>query len=110
MALKDITDRMQAQGLIGKIIYISKDDVNLEENQYFIQDIIGCSVYDSETQKLYGKITEVFQPGANDVYQITTEDKKNYLIPVIPQVIIDINVGQKRISIKPMKGIFDDEN
>lgn len=47
--------------------------------------------------------------GANDVYQIT-KDGKEYLIPAIPDVIVERNIEDGILTIRPMKGIFDDED
>lgn len=100
----------QAEKLRGKIIYINKNKVNLPEDEYFIQDIIGLDVFDKNTNELYGKITEVFKTGANDVYQVTSKENKNYLIPVIKEVVIDIDIPGGKINIVPIKGIFGDED
>lgn len=97
-----------AQRLRDKILYISRDDVELEEGTYFIKDLIGVKVIDKETQKEYGIITDVFQTGANDVYTIKN-DQKEYLIPAIPDVIFSTDIENKIMLITPMEGLFDDE-
>ena len=62
-----------------------------------------------------GRITEVLQTGANDVYVVDEKDgggkkKKQYLIPAIPDVIdsVDIEGGVMRIT--PIAGLLDDED
>ena len=47
--------------------------------------------------------------GANDVWHITNE-KGEYLIPAIPDVVIETDVANDKVVIKPLKGIFDDED
>ena len=94
----------------GKILYIKRDDVKLEDGRYFIEDLIGLDVFDSDTCVYYGKITDIMRTGANDVYQITSETKKNYLIPAVPQVITNININNGKMLIRPIRGIFDDED
>ena len=95
-----------AEKLVGKIIYIDKDEVELEEGRYFIEDIKGLSVYDIDTNELYGKVINVIETGANDVFEIKSEDKI-LLIPKIDQVIKEINLEKGIILIKPMKGLFE---
>lgn len=95
-----------AEKLVGKIIYIDKDEVELEEGRYFIEDIKGLSVYDIDTDELYGKVINVIETGANDVFEIKSEDKI-LLIPKIDQVIKEINLEKGIILIKPMKGLFE---
>jgi 16S rRNA processing protein RimM len=71
---------------------------------------MGLEVYDADTFVYYGVLTEVMRTGANDVYQITAPDKKDYLIPAVEEVIRDINLEKGKMLIRPVKGIFDDED
>ena len=52
-------------------------------------------------------MTEVMPTGANDVYQVTGDDKVNYLVPAIPDVIVDVDIDGGIMKIRPMRGIFD---
>ena len=100
----------EAERLIGKVVFIDREMANLSDDEYFIQDILGLSVFDQDSGKFYGKVTDIFKTGANDVYQVTSSDNKNYLIPVIDEVVKEINLKDENIQIVPMKGLFDDEN
>ncbi len=100
----------QAQKLRGMVLYLDRDDVELEEGQHFVQDLLGMEVVDADDGHVYGKLTDVSKTGANDVYHITFPDGKVHLIPKIPQVVLEINVEQERMVIRPLKGLFDDEN
>lgn len=110
LKLKGIDTPEQGDAVRGKILYIDRGDVSLADGQYFIQDLISLDVFDADSFIYYGKLTEVMRTGANDVYQITSESKKNYLIPAIPDVIQEINLTDGKMLIRPMKGIFDDED
>ncbi len=111
IALIDGFDSIEkAEVLRGKILYIDRDDVKLEKGRYFIQDLIGLSVIDIDNKKEYGKISQVLQTGANDVYEVEDEKGKKYLVPVIPDVVIKIDVENSKVYIRPIKGIFEDEN
>ena len=92
------------------VLYIDRDDVELDEGAFFVQDIIGCEVVNADTKQSYGKVDEVIKTGANDVYQIKNSDGKAYLIPVIDDVIVSTDVDSGVIEIKPMKGLFEDED
>lgn len=96
--------------LRGKILYLNRDDVKLPEGKYFIQDMIGLSVLDADTGKKYGILTEVLKTGANDVYQVEDADGKQYLVPVIPDVVVSTDVEAGELRIRPLRGIFDDED
>ncbi len=80
--------------------------VPLEEDTYYIADIIGCSVYDTEGKNL-GEVYDVIQTKNNDVYWI--RKPKELLIPVLLDIVMDIDVENKKIVIKPV-GEWQDED
>lgn len=106
---KNIKTIEEASKYLGKIIYINRNDARLDKNEFFIQDIIGLNVFDFDTNKFYGKVNDIFKTGANDVYEIIDNNKK-YLLPAIKEVIIETNIEDNILRIRPLKGIFDDEN
>ena len=108
--IKGVDTIEAAEKLRGKIIYINRDDITLDEGVNFVQDLIGIEVKDAENGTVYGKITDVLRTGANDVYEITDSNNKKYLAPVIDEVVEEINVDGGFVLIRPMKGIFDDED
>lgn len=107
--LGGIDDVEVARTLVGKMLYINRDDTELPEDTYFIQDLIGMSVIDVDTGKCYGKIDDVYQNGAADVYSIRTEDKKQLMFPAIPEVLIEVDTENDIMKIRPLKGLFSDE-
>lgn len=98
----------QAQALRNSILYMDRNDVELEEGTFFIQDLIGLSVSDADTGADYGKIADVLQTGANDVYLLRDDSGKERLVPVIPDVVTEIEPEQGYVKIRPLKGLFDD--
>ena len=98
-----------AERLRGKIVYIDRDEVELGEGVHFVQDLIGLEARDLDTGEVYGMLTDVLRTGANDVYEITRDGKK-YLVPVIDEVVREINTEEGYVLLTPMKGIFDDED
>ncbi|MBE6851379.1 MAG: 16S rRNA processing protein RimM [Ruminococcus sp.] len=109
MELEGCTTREQAEALRGQILYMDRDEVELDEGCYFIQDLIGLQVQDADNGRIYGKIRDVLETGANDVYAIWNEDeKKEYLVPAIPDVIVETSLEDGVMTIRPLKGLFDD--
>ncbi len=109
MSLKGIDSIEKAEALRNKVIYISRKDVNLPEDRYFITDLIGCTVKDADSNEILGTLTDVSATGANDVWHISKEEKE-YLVPAIDEIIVSVNVNEGEIIIRPLKGIFDDED
>lgn len=98
----------QANALRNAVLYMDRNDVELEEGTFFIQDLIGMTVQDADTGKVYGKLRDVLQTGANDVYEIETPDGRTLLAPVIPEVVLSQDFDTDTITIRPLKGLFDD--
>ena len=109
MKVKGIDTIEQAEALRGKVLYIDRNDAHLEDGVYFQCDLIGCDVFDVDTSEKLGFISDMSQTGANDVWHIKQGDKE-YLIPSIPDVVINVDIDNGVIKIRPLKGIFDDEN
>lgn len=100
-----------AAALKNKVLYMRRSDAKLKEGTYFIAELIGCRVLDAdEPDKCYGTLTDVSETGANDVWHITDDKGTEYLIPAIPSVVIETDVVNNKVAIRPLKGIFDDEN
>lgn len=110
MKIDGIDTVAQADLLRGTILYMDRKDAHLGEGVYFIQDIIGLKAVDADTSREYGVITDVFKTGANDVYELTDSEKRKFLVPVIAQVVIETDPQNGFVSIRPMKGMFDDED
>lgn len=110
MQLFGINNPEDAASLRGKTIYLNRDELELKEGEYFISDLMDLKVIDADTGEEYGILTDVSQTGANDVYHITFNDKTQRLIPAIPQVVIETDVDGGFMKIRPLKGLFDDED
>lgn len=109
MKIEGVDTVEDASKLRNRVLYMNRKDAKIDKNTYFIQDLIDCRVFDADTGAEYGVLTDVSETGANDVWYITKDDKE-YLIPAIPDVVISTDVEKGEILIRPLKGIFDDED
>lgn len=109
MKIDGIDTVEDAQKLIGKTLYMDRDDVELPEDVYFIQDIIGLVVKDIDSGEVYGKISEVYQNGATDVYSIKKENGTELMFPYIDEVVKKIDIEAGEMLIKPLEGLFDED-
>lgn len=96
----------EAEKLRGKVLYIDRSAIRLEEGRYFIQDLIGCKVVDADSGETLGSLSDVSETGANDVWHVKREGKE-YLVPAIPDVIVEVDPDKEIIVLRPLKGIFD---
>lgn len=96
-----------ARKLRNRILYMDRNDVELEDGSYFVQDLIGLEVRDADSGGLYGRLSEVSETGANDVYHIESENGKTYYVPAIPQVVVETDLENGIMRIRPLDGLFD---
>ncbi len=88
-------------------LYVSRADaVELEEGEYFICDLIGLRAED-EAGIVLGTVTDVLQTGANDVYEVTSENGKKYLFPAIRECILGVDLEAGVINVHVMKGLLE---
>lgn len=97
----------EAEKLKNLQIKIDSENIGeLEENEFYFHEIIGCEVFD-ENGKSLGEISEILTPGANDVWVIKSQNGKEILIPYIEDVVKKIDVENKKIDIEVMEGLID---
>lgn len=107
MRLEGIDHIDKAEAMRGKILQIACDDVELEDGRYFIEDLIGMRIVDADSGEEYGTLKSVLQTGANDVYEVQGKTRV-YLVPKIDDVVLDTDVEKGVITIRPLKGLFDE--
>ena len=83
-----------------------KDAKKLPKDTYFITDLLECKVLDTDNFE-YGVIKEVLKTPNNDVYWV--KGKKEILVPVLKDIVLDIDVENRKILIKP-SGEWQDED
>ena len=105
MKLKGIDSIEDTKCFIDKMC--SREIVDGESNAeqgYFIKDLIGLLVVD-EAGETIGTLKEVFNTGANDVYEVVLETGKSIYLPAIKQVVKKIDIDSKTMVVKIMEGL-----
>ena len=98
MTISVCRDRNTAETLRNHYISVDREHaVKLPEGRYFVADMIGCDVYDTNGA-YYGKLTDVLETGANDVY--------------VRKLLKEVDVANKRIElyadVLAEVGLFED--
>lgn len=106
LELEDINDMDAAESLRNTFISIYDDQLReLPEGSYYLFDLEGMEVY-SDLGEYIGKISEVYQTGANDVYEVV-DKKKSYLIPAVKDVVKEVSVKEKKMVIHVIEGLLE---
>ncbi len=107
LQLGGLSDRNAAERFAGELVEAIEADVRRNDaDSFFIHEIIGLRVVTAEGREL-GRITEVLQTSANDIY-VATGDRGEVLIPAIGEVVQAIDPSSGILSITPLPGMLDD--
>ncbi len=90
--------------LVGKEIFSAvKDLPSLSEGRYYHHQLIGMRVFEGEED--LGVLAAIMETGANEVYIIDQADGQELLIPAIPEVILKVDLEQKRLDVRLLEGL-----
>lgn len=107
LQLAGVRDRGDADLLRDQYVMVPLDDaVPLEEDEFYLYQIIGLPVYTEDDEHL-GEIVDVIETGANDVY-VVRGPRGEILLPAIPDCILDVDVEGKRVTAHLMEGLLGD--
>ena len=92
------------QGFLKKELYVTRENaIPLEENEYYIADLIGLTVEEADGTVL-GTLTDVLQTGANDVY-VVDQGGSELLLPAIHSCILSVDLDEGRMTVSVPEGL-----
>lgn len=104
---KEFNNINQVEKFKNSELYVTRENaIPLEEGEYYICDLIGLDVIDDKDNHI-GKIYDVIQTGANDVYEIEADNGAHYLFPVIDECILNVDIEAGYVVAHIMKGLMD---
>ena len=87
-------------------LLVSRENaVELEEDEYYMADIIGMDVYTEDGEK-FGVLEDIMETGANDVYVVSTEAHTEVLLPAIHDCILDVDTENRKMTVHLMDGLI----
>ena len=105
ISFRGVSDRNQAEALIGSELFISTDELPvLEEDTHYWFDLIGIEVYTIDGEHL-GRIESILETGANDVY-VVKDGTKEVLIPALVSVVLNIDTELNRMEVDLPEGLI----
>ena len=108
LKFKGIDDINDIEKYKGKELYVTRDKAQkLGKDEYFIADLLGIAVVEDNGRKL-GHIKDVIETGANDVYVVEMEGKKDLLIPAIKQCILKVDVEVGQMDVHLLEGLLEE--
>ncbi len=99
--------RETAEALRGAIVLIATADLPPESaGEFYHYRAIGCEVRTTDGS-LIGKVTGIFPTGANDVLAVANDEGPEVLVPVIADVIKQLDFDRRVITIEALPGLLD---
>jgi 16S rRNA processing protein RimM len=109
LAFENITTPEQVGRFRNQFLYISrKSATKLSKGEFYQYQLLDLAVEDESGRSL-GKITEIIETGANDVYEVTDENGHELLLPAIAEVILNVDLDQKTMRVHLLPGLVGDE-
>ncbi len=105
LGVEGITSREDAQGYKNKILYLHRSQIPVPKGAVLIADMIGLSVIDFNSGKIYGTLTEVEDGPQGKLYTVKTESGE-VLLPAVPEFVKEIDT-ERGVFITPIAGFFD---
>ena len=91
----------------GCSLWVTRENaVELDEDEYFVCDMIGLKVMTDEGEEL-GELADVIQTGANDVYAVKTKEGREVLLPAIADCVLNVNLEENTMTVHVMDGLLD---
>ena len=107
IALAELPDRTAVEIFRNIMVYMKAEDIpELPEGEYYSHQLVGMDVITDQDQEL-GKIKEILITGANDVYLVESADGQQVLLPVIEQVVLNIDHESRKILVHILPGLLD---
>jgi len=88
----------------NKWVHVKTKDVPLPDDQHYQHDLLGLNVVDENGNPL-GKLMEIIETGANDVYVVRDDSGKEILLPAIPSVILDLDIERGFLKVHLLEGL-----
>lgn len=105
LTLSDVADRTAAEDLRRAEIYIAATEAApLDEDEYFVHDLYGLRVED-EAGATLGTVREVLETGANEVLVVKRTEGGELLLPVIRDVIVQMDINGGRVVVRLLEGL-----
>lgn len=101
---KDVDTPEDAGLYRNQWVYVQTKDVPLPEGQHYKHELLGLKVMDEKDSPL-GELIEILETGANDVYVVRDDSGKEILLPNIPSVILDLDIGARTMRVHLLEGL-----
>lgn len=108
VTLEGVSGIEEARPFLGRVFYIARAEASLPVGKYFLQDLIGLEVRDAATGQVYGKVTSVTHPAAQDIYTVQTPAGEECRFPGVPEFLKELHPAEGYLLVAPIPGMFSE--
>ncbi len=104
LKLSGLSSRNDVEGFRSELVEAADNDVLRDDDEsYFVHELVGLRVVTEEGREL-GRLTEVLDTGATDVY-VVGEGRNAVLLPAIAEVVRSIDLAAGLLVVRPLTGM-----
>ncbi len=108
LSFEGINDRDEVGRFRNHYVYASIAELpSLPKGKFYNHQLIGLEVVEEKTKEVLGELKEIIKTGANDVYLVRSESGREILLPAIPEVILDVELADRKMSVFLLPGLVD---
>lgn len=107
LSFKEFKDINEVEPYKGMGLFVTRENaIPLEPGEYYVKDMIGLTVVTDEGETL-GTLKNVMETGANDVYVVKMEGRKDLLIPMIPECSRGVDLEKGTLTVHLLPGLLE---
>jgi 16S rRNA processing protein RimM len=106
MTLRDVDTRDAAEDLRGfDVAILEREAVPLAQGEYYLHQLYGLRVETVDGEEI-GTVRELIETGANEVLVVKREAQSDVLIPMINDVVKELDLPGGRVVIEIIPGLL----
>lgn len=105
VTFEGVETRSEAELLRGALYVAEEEKRELEEDEYWLQDLVGCRVETVDGDAI-GEVVDVIEAPAQDLLVVSTPDGERY-VPMVKEIVPSVDVAARTVTVAPPDGLLD---
>ncbi len=105
--IEGVVERSELGRYSSQLLFVRAADVpSLPEGEYYHHQLLGLQVRTTQGENI-GRIREILETGANDVYLVEADDRTETLIPCLDEVVLDVDLINRVVVVQMPPGLAE---
>lgn len=106
LQFEGVDSREASDALKGSSLFVDREDLVLEDDEYFLFDLVGISVQTEDGARI-GTVKEVRRMPAQDIFVVSLDPAGEVLIPDVPEFVDKSHLDERKLVIHPIEGLLE---